>query len=140
MNWGRDWAIALFGLALVGCTTYDYDPNQQRDWQQLYILPGSQYPTNIDTLSVQPTDEGVQFETMSKLRKKKGEGQFIETLTLNCTTGAYTSIKRTWVGPDGKVTQQESSPTPNQVYESIAPAFQAVCVKAGKTARFTSGF
>jgi hypothetical protein len=136
MNWDREWAIALSGLMLVGCTTYDYDPNQRRDWQQLYILSDSQYPTNIDTFSIHATDEGVQFDTMSKFRNERGEGQFIETLSLNCTTGAYFSIKRTWVGPDGKVTQQESSPTPSQVYESIAPAYQSVCVKVGKVAGF----
>lgn len=131
----RGWmAIAMIGVALTGCTRFDYDPNQPRSWQVAYLLQTSQHSTMVDMLSIQPTPEGVSFELMTPTSDK---GQVISAYILNCTNGTHTLLKQTFLDSKGKVTQQNTSPElQNFASDAVTDFHRRICQNVGTNPGF----
>ncbi|MBD1865671.1 MULTISPECIES: surface-adhesin E family protein [Trichocoleus] len=128
-------ALVLSAIAL-GCTKIDYDTSQQRDWVEAYTWEGDTFPNYIDKSSVKPSEEGVQFDEMTKKREQDGIHSAVATYTLNCQTGAYTMLQITWLDAKGKAKQQEKRLSSFQVASFNAPTYQALCQQVGLKPEF----
>jgi hypothetical protein len=128
--------LSAIGLGVGACTKIDYDPNQPRDWVEAYILDGDSFPTYIDRASIKSSEEGVQFDQMTKKRESDGIHSAVATYTLNCQTGTYTQLQITWLDAKGKPEQQEKRLIPTQAGGSSLPTYQALCQQVGLKPEF----
>lgn len=125
-------------LGIGACTNIDYDTSQPRDWIEVYTLDSAPFPTYIDRSSIKPSEEGVQFDEMGKARDERGVYSSVATFTLNCKSGVYTELQRTWLNAEGKPTQQEKKIKLNDptTIPEVLVNYRSLCREVGAEPKF----